>query len=51
MKFGAIDDLHQSLKDDVEFLKASPYIRKELGERTRGFMYDIKTGKVEEMKL
>ncbi len=51
MQFGAIStSLEQSVVDDLEFLKTSLYIRKELAERTRGFLYDIKTGKVREIE-
>ena len=41
--------LRQSLKDDVAFLKSTPYIRDELKPRVRGFLYDIKTGSLEEI--
>ncbi|RFU26706.1 hypothetical protein B7463_g9630, partial [Scytalidium lignicola] len=44
MEFGAITDIEQSVRDDVALLKNSPFIRKELAGRTRGFVYDIKTG-------
>jgi hypothetical protein len=30
--------------DDVEWIRRSPYIRKELKERTQGMSFDIKTG-------
>jgi carbonic anhydrase len=40
----------QSLKDDLSFLKSSPYIREELKPRVRGFLYDIKSGSIEELK-
>ena len=38
--------LEQSVRDDVQIVKDSPLVRKELAARTRGFVYDIKTGKV-----
>jgi carbonic anhydrase len=41
--------LKQSLKDDVAFLKSTPYIRDEIKSRVRGFLYDIKTGSLEEI--
>ncbi|OCK85754.1 carbonic anhydrase [Lepidopterella palustris CBS 459.81] len=44
MTFGAITDIEQSVKDDVDLFKKSPLIRKELAEHTYGFVYDIKTG-------
>jgi hypothetical protein len=34
----------------VRFLRSSPLLRKELAERSHAFMYDIKTGKLEEVK-
>ncbi|RDW61495.1 carbonic anhydrase-6 [Coleophoma crateriformis] len=44
MVFGAINNLEQSVRDDLDILRASPYIRKELAEKCIGFVYDIKTG-------
>lgn len=44
MSFGAITNLEQSVRDDLTILKKSPLISKELGERSVGFVYDIKTG-------
>ncbi|MCJ1227861.1 hypothetical protein MMC12_004520 [Toensbergia leucococca] len=44
MTFGMINDLEQSVKDDLAILKGSPFIRKELASRSRGFIYDLKTG-------
>lgn len=41
--------LKQALIDDVAYLKASPYIREEIKPRVRGFLYDIKSGSMEEM--
>ncbi|KFY89185.1 hypothetical protein V500_05887, partial [Pseudogymnoascus sp. VKM F-4518 (FW-2643)] len=40
------DDLEQSVRDDVALVHKSPLLRKELAERTHGFVYDITTGKV-----
>ncbi|KAN0089106.1 Carbonic anhydrase [Hyaloscypha variabilis] len=50
MQFGEIRDLQQSLKDDLSFLKSSPYIREELKPRVRGFLYDTKSGTLQELK-
>ncbi|KAH8596283.1 carbonic anhydrase [Bisporella sp. PMI_857] len=44
--FGAIEDLEQSVRDDITILKSSAIIRKELKDATRGFIFDIKTGLV-----
>jgi carbonic anhydrase len=35
---------HDSVREDVEFLKASDLVRPELKERVAGFVYDVKTG-------
>jgi carbonic anhydrase len=40
-------DLDQSVRDDVEFLKSSPLIAD--GTEIRGFVYDVKTGKLNEI--
>ena len=47
--FGQIDDLEQSLKDDVAFLKNSPFLRSELKGKIHGFLYDIKTGELKKV--
>lgn len=36
--------VEQSVKDDIAIITSSPYMRKELAERTKGFTYNIKTG-------
>jgi carbonic anhydrase len=33
------------------FFKDSPLVRKELGVRVHGYLFDIKTGELEEVKL
>ena len=33
-----------SVRDDVAFLKSTPFLREELADQVRGFFYDIKTG-------
>ncbi len=38
--------LVQSVKDDVAIIKSSKYMRTELAEQVSGFIYDIKTGKL-----
>jgi carbonic anhydrase len=40
-------DLEQSVRDDVQFLKDSPLIPDDVS--VRGFVYDVKTGKVTEV--
>jgi carbonic anhydrase len=44
MKFGAITDVPQSVKDDLTVLKASPLVREELKENASGYVFDVKTG-------
>jgi carbonic anhydrase len=46
----ALRSIQQNLVDDLKLLRSHPLIRKELVERSHGFMYDIKTGKVEQIK-
>ena len=41
----------QSVRGDLEWVWDSPFIRQELKEATRGFVFDIKTVKVEEVFL
>ena len=40
-------DLEQSVRDDVRFLKDSPLVPDDVS--VRGFVYDVKTGKVSEV--
>ncbi|KAF7556537.1 hypothetical protein G7Z17_g1332 [Cylindrodendrum hubeiense] len=42
--------IEQSVKGDLEWVQASPFIREELKKGTRGFVFDIKTGTLEEVK-
>ncbi|KAL7823158.1 carbonic anhydrase [Trichoderma gracile] len=46
MHIGAITDVEQSVRDDLEWLEKTPFVRKDLIEKTRGFMFDVKTGLV-----
>jgi carbonic anhydrase len=39
--------LKQSVLDDLKILHESPYIRKELAEKSTGYVYDLKTGELE----
>jgi carbonic anhydrase len=41
-------DLDQSVRDDIQFLKDSPLIPDDVS--IRGFVYDVKTGKVREVQ-
>ncbi|KAL4872668.1 carbonic anhydrase [Aspergillus spectabilis] len=40
------EDLERSVQEDVQLVKRSPLVRKELAARARGFVYDLKTGEV-----
>ncbi|CZR57895.1 uncharacterized protein PAC_07784 [Phialocephala subalpina] len=44
--FGAVTNIEQSIKDDLVILKSSPYIRKELADRSVGYVFDLKTGEL-----
>ncbi|KAL4887491.1 carbonic anhydrase [Aspergillus karnatakaensis] len=46
LTFPGFEDLERSVLEDVQLVKRSPLVRKELAERTRGFVYDLKTGEV-----
>ncbi|MCJ1385660.1 hypothetical protein MMC17_008783 [Xylographa soralifera] len=50
MKFGDITNLEQSVKDDLEIFKSSPFVRKELVDKVYGFVFDIKTGELTPVK-
>ena len=45
--FLAFGDLEQSVRDDIEEVKASPYLLKDV--TVRGFIYDVRTGRVNEV--
>jgi carbonic anhydrase len=36
--------MEESVRYDLEVVRNSPYIRKELKDSARGFVFDIKTG-------
>ncbi|MCJ1379712.1 hypothetical protein MMC17_002814 [Xylographa soralifera] len=45
MEFGEISSgFDQSLKEDVAFLKANPFIKKDM--KIHGYLWDIKTGEL-----
>ncbi|KAL2210610.1 carbonic anhydrase [Sarocladium strictum] len=46
LEFPGFRSLEQSVRDDVQLVKSSPLVRKALADRTRGFVYDIKTGRL-----
>ncbi|MDB5075867.1 MAG: putative carbonate hydratase [Chloroflexi bacterium] len=48
MSFDSFTDLAQSVRDDVTTIKSSPYLLKDIP--VRGFIYDVKTGRVSEVQ-
>ncbi|KAJ5923596.1 hypothetical protein N7454_008841 [Penicillium verhagenii] len=46
LKLPGFEDLERSVHEDVQLVKNSPLVRKELADRTRGFIYDLTTGEV-----
>ena len=46
--FYAFDDLEQNVREQVRKVKAHPWIPKQIP--VRGFIYDVKTGKLREVK-
>jgi carbonic anhydrase len=40
-------NLEQSVRDDVELIRSSPLIPNDI--RVTGFIYDVKTGKIDEV--
>jgi carbonic anhydrase len=41
-------DLQQSVRDDIAYLRSSPLIPQSI--EIRGFIYDVKTGKLQEVE-
>ena len=41
----------ESVKGDVEWVRAHPLIQDKVKEKCQGFVYDIKTGKVEKVDV
>ena len=42
-------DLDQSVRDDIALYRSSPLVRQDIS--VRGFVYDVKTGKLREVKV
>ncbi|SCO47884.1 uncharacterized protein FFMR_08875 [Fusarium fujikuroi] len=49
--WGANTDMADSVRGDLKWLRKNEVIRNELKSTARGFLFDIKTGKAEEIKL
>lgn len=43
--------LEESVREDLRFLSAQPLIRQELIDNAKGYIYDIKTGKLTQIPL
>ncbi|KAH8773592.1 hypothetical protein F5883DRAFT_641578 [Diaporthe sp. PMI_573] len=50
LEFGVGNPLEQRVRDNVKLIKDSPFIREELKARTKGLIYDIKTGALTELR-
>jgi carbonic anhydrase len=48
MDFNSFGDLDQSVRDDIAIIKSSPFLLKDIP--VRGFIYDVKSGKVSEVQ-
>ncbi|KAJ0420339.1 carbonic anhydrase [Aspergillus carlsbadensis] len=46
LRLPGFEDLERSVQEDVQLVKSSQLVRRELAERTRGFVYDLTTGEV-----
>ncbi|PMD65000.1 carbonic anhydrase [Hyaloscypha bicolor E] len=49
--YGSGDRLEESVREDLRFLSAQPLIRQELIDNAKGYIYDIKTGKLTQIPL
>ncbi|KAG6360906.1 hypothetical protein INS49_011974 [Diaporthe citri] len=50
LQFGVGNKLEQRVCDNVKLVKDSPFVREELKARTKGLIYDIKTGVLTELQ-
>ncbi|KAL7410851.1 carbonic anhydrase [Mrakia frigida] len=48
--FLPFSDIEKSVRDDIAFVKASPYILEESKSKITGYVYDVKNGKITEVK-
>ncbi|KAH8805046.1 carbonic anhydrase [Xylogone sp. PMI_703] len=49
MKFGEITNLEKGIREDMQILKSSPYLSKDL--EVYGFLFDLKTGGLTEVTI
>ncbi|EXM16627.1 hypothetical protein FOTG_15058 [Fusarium oxysporum f. sp. vasinfectum 25433] len=50
LPFHTIDSLEQSVRDDIQFIHNSVLVKKELKDRTVGFIVDINTGQLTQVQ-
>lgn len=50
MEFGSNTDMKASVKSDLEWIRANPFVREELKKGCHGFLFDIKTGELEKVE-
>ncbi|TVY60522.1 hypothetical protein Focb16_v003227 [Fusarium oxysporum f. sp. cubense] len=50
LPFRTIDSLEQSVRDDIQFIHNSALVKKELKDRTVGFIVDINTGQLTQVQ-
>ncbi|EGU75073.1 hypothetical protein HZS61_007179 [Fusarium oxysporum f. sp. conglutinans] len=50
LPFRTIDSLEQSVRDDIQFIHNSVLVKKELKDRTVGFIVDINTGQLTQVQ-
>ena len=41
-----LDSVEESVRENLEWLKHSPFVREDLVKNTYGFVYDVITGRV-----
>ena len=46
-QFHAFKDVEKNVRDQMQKLRSHPWIKKEIG--LRGFVYDVKTGRLKEI--
>ncbi|KAJ5784445.1 carbonic anhydrase [Penicillium pulvis] len=51
MEFGAALGTEENLRGDLEWVHASPLIRDALKDGTHGFIFDLKSGKLDEVEM
>lgn len=44
------NSMKESVKGDLEWIRASPFIREELKKGCHGFVFDLKTGELEKVE-